>query len=170
MGKRPGGLYEASESESDWEGLYGGGGADGDDDEEGEQSDDSMGSFIDDDDSSEVGSDSEEDGMGEEGAEGAVEDGEEEVGDDDDDDDDADDDDESSHGLSSPEGSDIEDDEGGVVRASCLLEGDWEPRALLRIECLRGRTPTVELSFELQGERLARWSKARRLLDDLRWG
>ena len=62
--------------------------------------------------------------------------------------------------------------EGGVVRASCLLEGiDWEPRALLRIEFGRGqRTPSVELSFEYQGERVDRWSKVRRILEELRWG
>ena len=165
MARRPGGLYEASGSdESDWEGLYGGGDDDGDDgddgDDDGEEEDDDMASFIDDD--SELGSED----TFEEGEEGEDEEGEdgeegEEEGDDSDDDGD---------GMTSPEGSEAEDEEGGIVRASCLLEGDWEPRALLRIQCCREQTPTVELSFELQGERVIRWSKVRKMLEELRWG
>jgi hypothetical protein len=77
--------------------------------------------------------------------------------------------DEDGDGLTSPEGSDAEE-EGGVVRASCRLEGEWEPRALLRIDCCRGRVPTVELSFEIGGDQVIKWSKLKRILGALRWG
>jgi len=172
--RRGGGLYEASESEgsSDWEGLYGGGESE-DGEEEGADTDDSMASFLDDDlddgfdDESVASIDASDNEGGAEGEETGQEGEGEEEGDDEEEED--------SVGLSSPDASDAEEAEGGVVeggvvRASCLLEGDWEPRALLRIECLSGRTPTVELSFELQGDRVIRWAKVRRILEDLRWG
>lgn len=49
-------------------------------------------------------------------------------------------------------------------------QGEWEPRALLRVECCPGRTPSVELSFERRGDELVRWAHVRKVLQEQRWG
>ena len=165
MARSQGGIYEASDEE-DWGELYEGGsygGGEEEGEEEASEDEDDMSSFIDDD--SELGSedDSEEEGEEEEAEEAEAEEGEEEE----------EDSEEAAHGWTSPEGSEegFENEEGGaVLRASCLLEGDWEPRAQLRIDCLSDRTPTVTLWFELRGDRVERWAKVRKMLDALRWG